>query len=185
MSTDLFRVSCFGPENRLSLRRPPSWRTSGNRSCQRTHTLVKGLIAGAAGTSALNAAAYLDMAIRARSASSTPQQAVDKLADLAQVDLGDGQRTDNRKEALGALLGYGTGAGAAVCYGLLTSGMRPSWRVGVPVLTGLALIGSDGPLTALGVTDPRQWSASAWISDVIPHLAYGITAYVAYELLRS
>ncbi|TYB59824.1 hypothetical protein FXF51_32960 [Nonomuraea sp. PA05] len=147
------------------------------------HTLVKSLIAGAAGTSALNIATYLDMAIRARAASSTPAQAVEKLTDLTDVSLGDGEQADNRKEALGSLLGYATGAGAALCYGLLSSGRRPSWPVGVPALTALAMTGSNAPLTALGTTDPREWSASAWVSDVIPHLAYGITAYVAYELL--
>ncbi|QFY13473.1 hypothetical protein GBF35_49105 [Nonomuraea phyllanthi] len=103
------------------------------------HTLVKGLIAGAAGTSALNIATYLDMAIRARAASSTPQQAVEKLTDLTDVDLGDDEQADHRKQAL----------------------------------------------AALGTTDPRQWSASAWISDAVPHLAYGITAYAAFALLRT
>ncbi|GAA2210650.1 hypothetical protein GCM10009850_061090 [Nonomuraea monospora] len=147
------------------------------------HTLVKSLIAGAAGTSALNIATYLDMAIRARAASSTPSQAVEKLTDLTDISLGDGEQADNRKEALGALLGYATGAGAALCYGLLSSGRRPSWPVGVSALTALAMTGSNAPLTALGTTDPREWPASAWVSDVIPHLAYGITAYVAYELL--
>ncbi|MEV0824431.1 hypothetical protein ACWDA3_06590 [Nonomuraea rubra] len=149
------------------------------------HTVVKSLIAGAAGTSALNIATYLDMAIRARGASSTPQQAVEKLTDLTDVSLGDGEQAENRKEALGSLLGYATGAAAALCYGLLASGRRPSWPVGVSALTALAMTGSNAPLTALGTTDPREWPPSAWISDAVPHLAYGITAYAAYELLRS
>ncbi|MEV0617243.1 hypothetical protein AB0I81_28245 [Nonomuraea sp. NPDC050404] len=148
------------------------------------HTLVKSLIAGAAGTSALNIATYLDMAIRARGASSTPQQAVEKLTGLTDVSLGEGEQAEHRKEALGSLLGYATGAGAALCYGLLSSGRHPSWPVGVSALTALAMTGSNAPLTALGVTNPREWPPSSWVSDVIPHLAYGITAYVAYELLR-
>jgi hypothetical protein len=28
-------------------------------------------------------------------------------------------------------------------------------------------------MTVLGVTDPRAWSLVDWISDVVPHLAYG------------
>lgn len=147
------------------------------------HTLVKGLIAGAAGTSALNVATYLDMMIRARAASTTPQHAVDKLADLADVDLGDGEQADHRKEALGSLLGYGTGAGAALCYGLVAERWRPPWPVGVLALTALAMTGSNAPLTMLGATDPRTWSGSAWVSDAVPHLAYGVTAYTAYTLL--
>ncbi|MEV5554262.1 hypothetical protein AB0L44_11430 [Nonomuraea wenchangensis] len=146
---------------------------------------MRGLIAGAAGTSALNAVTYLDMAIRARPASSTPQQAVDKMAGLVDVDLGEGERADNRKEALGSLLGYGTGAGAALCYGLAAERCRPSWPVGVLALTALAMVGSNAPLTLLGTTDPRSWSATDWISDVVPHLAYGVTAYAAHRLLTT
>ena len=43
--------------------------------------LLKGALAGAAGTAALNGVTYLDMAVRARPASEAPQQAVDKVAD--------------------------------------------------------------------------------------------------------
>ncbi|WP_245775253.1 hypothetical protein [Nonomuraea wenchangensis] len=146
---------------------------------------MRGLIAGAAGTSALNAVTYLDMAIRARPASSTPQQAVDKMADLVDVDLGEGEQADSRREALGSLLGYGTGAGAALCFGLAAERWRPSWPVGVLALTALAMVGSNAPLTLLGTTDPRSWSATDWISDVVPHLAYGVTAYAAHRLLST
>jgi hypothetical protein len=37
-------------------------------------------------------------------------------------------------------------------------------------------------MTVLGITDPGRWSASAWLSDVIPHLAYG--AVVSATLRR-
>jgi hypothetical protein len=41
----------------------------------------------------------------------------------------------------------------------------------------------DGPMTALGVTDPRTWAATDWISDVVPHLAYGtVTAWVLQQM---
>ncbi|MEU8799566.1 hypothetical protein [Spirillospora sp. NPDC048819] len=147
------------------------------------HTLINGLIAGAAGTSALNATTYLDMAVRARGASSTPQQAVEKVAEGMQVDLGEEEQAENRKEALGTLLGYGTGLGAALAYGLLAR-RRTSWPVGVLTLSALATFGSNIPLVALGITDPREWSASSWVSDIVPHLVYGAAAYAAYEQLR-
>jgi len=34
------------------------------------------------------------------------------------------------------------------------------------------LVASNGPMTVLGITDPRTWSATDWVSDVVPHLAY-------------
>ncbi|GAA3129859.1 MULTISPECIES: hypothetical protein [Nonomuraea] len=147
-------------------------------------TLGKRLIAGAAGTCALNLVTYLDMAVRARAASSTPAETVGKLAEMGGVGLGEKEQAENRKEALGALVGYATGAGAAVCYGMLASKRRVPWPVGVLALTALAMVGSNGPMTALGITDPREWSASSWASDVVPHLAYGVTAYSAYELMK-
>jgi len=27
------------------------------------------------------------------------------------------------------------------------------------------------------VTDPRTWSAADWISDLLPHLAYGVVTH--------
>ena len=35
------------------------------------------------------------------------------------------------------------------------------------------LVVANGPMTVLGVTDPRTWSRTDWVSDVVPHLAYG------------
>ncbi|MEV0632761.1 hypothetical protein [Nonomuraea wenchangensis] len=107
------------------------------------------------------------------------------MADLVDVDLGEGERADSRREALGSLLGYGTGAGAALCHGLAVERCPPSWPVGVLALTAPAMVGSNAPLTMLGTTDPRSWSAADWISDVVPHLAYGITAYAAHRLLST
>jgi uncharacterized membrane protein len=33
------------------------------------------------------------------------------------------------------------------------------------------------PMTALGLTDPREWTAADWISDAVPHLAYGAATH--------
>ena len=38
-------------------------------------------------------------------------------------------------------------------------------------------------MTALGVDDPRSWSASSWLSDLVPHLAYGAVAAAIFERL--
>lgn len=37
----------------------------------------------------------------------------------------------------------------------------------------------NGPMTALRITDPRSWDANSWVTDLVPHLAYGVvTAYM-------
>ncbi|MEO6509564.1 MAG: hypothetical protein ABIO16_01145 [Nocardioides sp.] len=42
---------------------------------------------------------------------------------------------------------------------------------------------TDAPMAALGVSDPRTWATADWLSDAIPHLAYGVvTTAVAAAL---
>ncbi|QFG26689.1 hypothetical protein [Actinomadura sp. WMMB 499] len=147
-------------------------------------TVTRGLVAGAAGTGALNVVTYLDMAIRARPASSTPEQSVERIAAAAGVGLGPGQEAANRRAGLGPLLGYATGAGAALVYGLLAGRRRVPPPLAALALTGLAMAGSSVPMTVLGLTDPRTWSASDWLMDAVPHLAYGAAAAGVHAALR-
>lgn len=146
--------------------------------------MTRGLVAGAAGTTALNVVTYLDMAVRGRPASSTPERSVEMMADAAGVDLGEGEEAENRKAGLGPMLGFGTGLGTGAVYGLITGGRRIPKPFGTALLTGLAMLGSSAPLTALGLTDPRQWSATDWAMDAVPHLAYGAVAAAVYNALR-
>src|SRR5689334_4107298 len=81
--------------------------------------MLRGAAAGAAGTTALNAVTYLDIAIRGRPLSSTPGQSVEKLAELAHVTIpGDAQRRQNRLQGLGPLSGLAAGIGVGVLAGL-------------------------------------------------------------------
>ncbi len=138
-------------------------------------SLVRGAAAGAAGTTALNGVTSLDMLLRARPASSTPEATVEKSAELAGVSIpGAGEDRDNRVSALGALTGIATGVGVGLVYGALTARRRPPVLVGALVTTVAALAGSNGPMTALGITDPRTWGTTDWVSDVVPHVAYGM-----------
>ncbi|GAA3728514.1 hypothetical protein HDA32_000158 [Spinactinospora alkalitolerans] len=146
------------------------------------HGIIRGLIAGAAGTTALNAATYLDMAVRGRPASSTPEQSVDRLADRADVSLGEGEEAENRRSGLGPMLGIATGLGVAAGYRAVL-GRRLPWAVETGALTLLAMAGSAAPMTLLGITDPRTWSGSDWMADLVPHLAYGATAATALRLI--
>ncbi|HEY0506804.1 MAG TPA: hypothetical protein VGD12_01965 [Blastococcus sp.] len=135
---------------------------------------LRGAAAGAAGTTALDAVTYLDMAIRGRPASSSPERTVEKLAEKAHLAVpGDGQTRQNRLQGLGALTGYAAGVGIGVLVGLVrAAGFRSSPLVGTAVITGGVLVATNSPMTVLGVTDPRTWSTADWISDVVPHLAY-------------
>ena len=151
--------------------------------------VAKGLAAGAAGTVALNAATYLDMAVRGRGASSTPAQTAGELADKAGIDLArdSGSPTaENRRSGLGALMGYVTGLGVGAAYGVLRPrvGQMPQ-PAGALGLTVAATVGSTGPMALLGITDPRQWSARSWAMDVGPHLAYGIVTAAVYDRLLA
>ncbi|NVI86134.1 hypothetical protein [Actinomadura sp. BRA 177] len=146
--------------------------------------MTRGLVAGAAGTTALNVVTYLDMAVRGRPASSTPEQSVEKMADVAGADLGEEEKAENRKAGLGPMLGLGTGLGAGAAYGLLAGRRSVPKPVATAALTVLAMLGSSAPMTALGLTDPRQWSVSDWVMDAVPHLAYGVVAAGVYDALR-
>jgi len=141
--------------------------------------LLHGAAAGAAGTTALNAVTYLDMVVRGRPASDAPEQVVRRLAGTAGIDLGGSRRErQNRSAGLGPLAGIATGVGVGALAGVLRSaGVRLPTAVGGPLLGAAAMLASDVPLAALGVSDPRRWSAADWVSDAVPHLVYGVTTH--------
>jgi hypothetical protein len=53
-------------------------------------------------------------------------------------------------------------------------------------VTGIAVMAAtDAASTALGTTDPRTWTAESWLSDLVPHLAYGAGAVLTFDALDS
>ena len=140
-----------------------------------TGTLARGLIAGAAGTAALNAVSHLDMALRGRPASTMPEQTVDALADALGTEVpGRGAVRDARRTALGALAGLVNGLGVGVVSSVVrTAGVRMPFPVGAVVKGAASMAATDVPLAALSVSDPRTWSREDWLTDAVPHLAYG------------
>ncbi|WP_432855490.1 hypothetical protein ACQPXB_22475 [Amycolatopsis sp. CA-161197] len=38
-------------------------------------------------------------------------------------------------------------------------------------------------MAAIGVSNPRNWSLSDWVSDVVPHIAYGWVMTAAYAAM--
>jgi hypothetical protein len=147
--------------------------------------LLSGAAAGAAGTTALNVITYLDIAVRGRPTSTTPERTVEAMAKLFGLTVpGTGDTLANRLLGLGALTGYAAGIGVGLVLGLAYAlGWRPGLLVATLVASAIALIGTNGPMTVLGVTDPRTWGLVGWISDLIPHFGYGVvTALVLHYL---
>jgi hypothetical protein len=143
--------------------------------------ILRGAAAGAAGTTALNLVTYLDMALRGRPASTTPQRTVERLAETARMSIpGEGERRAGRVEALGALTGLVAGVGVGALFGLARAA---GFRAGTLPTTGAVLLSTNGPMTVLGVTDPRTWSATDWISDLVPHLVYGAVVATTLDAL--
>jgi hypothetical protein len=153
--------------------------------------LLQGAAAGAAGTTALNALTYLDMALRGRPSSSTPEQTVEKLSASVGVGIpGDDGTRPNRVQGIGALMGLATGVLVGAALGaaddVLGGALHrlPAGVLGTGVATG-ALVGANGPMAVMGISDPRTWSASDWASDLIPHLGYGLVTALTYSAIAD
>lgn len=147
-----------------------------------------GAAAGAAGTTALNTATYLDMALRGRPTSSTPEDTVEALSETTHIPVpGSGDTRDNRLAGLGPLTGIVAGLGVGVALGAArATGWRPGLAQATAAATVAVEIAGNGPMTLLGVTDPRTWPATSWVADLVPHLAYGaVTAAVLDRLVRA
>jgi hypothetical protein len=142
----------------------------------------RGALAGAAGTTVLNAVTYADMTARGRPESSTPAQTVEAAAEAVDVAVpGPDEVREHRTSGLGALSGIATGVAVGVAYGAARGmGLRPPPVLAGVLLAGAAMALTIGPMAALDVTDPRRWSASDWVADVVPHLAYGCATAAAF-----
>ncbi|MEX0427147.1 hypothetical protein AB3X52_05900 [Nocardioides sp. DS6] len=146
--------------------------------------LARGALAGAAGTTALNAVTYLDMVARGRGTSNTPEQTVEALADHAGATVpGDEETRQNRVAGLGPMLGIASGVVTGALLALAYDGRRPPLVVGAVLASVGAMVGTDAPMAVLGVTDPRSWSAGDWVLDAIPHAAYGLATAATLRLM--
>src|SRR5687768_173854 len=104
--------------------------------------MLRGAAAGAAGTTALNAVTYLDMAVRGRGTSSTPEDTVEKLAATAHVPIpGEGETRRNRVQGLGPLMGLVVGIGVSALGGLARAS---GYRSGITLTTVGAMLVANG-----------------------------------------
>src|SRR3954470_17490067 len=148
----------------------------GRRGISTLGWVLRGAAAGAGGTTALNAVTYLDMAVRGRGSSSTPEDTVEALAEKAHVSIpGDEEKRQNRLQGLGPLTGLAAGVGVGVLTGLArAAGFRSQPLVGTALTTVGVLVAANGPMTVLGITDPRTWSTTGGGRDIVPPLAHRV-----------
>jgi len=140
--------------------------------------LLLGTVAGAAGTTFLNMATYLDVALRGRSSSGLPAKVAAALAKqlgFAAFADSEDETTANRRAGIGALLGYVNGIGLGTLHGAFHPVMRRLPVVVEGVLLGLGSMAlSDVAAMKLRQTDPSTWSKDDWLTDLVPHLVYGV-----------
>src|SRR5215207_7002203 len=89
------------------------------------------------------------------------------------------------KEGLGALTGFVSGFAGGAAFGLVRPLERSVPWPAAAALTGAAVMAAtDASSAALGTTGPRSWSASDWLSDMLPHLAYGAGVVLTFDALE-
>lgn len=81
------------------------------------------------------------------------------MADRARVSLGEGDEASHRRSAVGELLAYGAGLAVGTAYGAVAGRRRLPIPVAAVGLAAAAMASTDVDHTAIGVTDPRTWSA--------------------------
>jgi hypothetical protein len=148
--------------------------------------LLLGAIAGAAGNLTLEIVTYGDMLLRGRAASSVPANTVRILADEFGIEAlsseASGELVETRRSAAGALLGYALGIGLGGAYGLVRPGLRRASTPLAGVAVGLAaMTAADASYAVTGSSDPRTWTIADWISDLVPHMVYGLVTVATYE----
>jgi hypothetical protein len=153
---------------------------------------VLGALAGAAGTAALDAVTYADMALRGRPPSELPDNMARKLAELIGCDefakpadrLSD--RVKQQRAGIAALLGYADGFGTGAIVGLVRPALRdvPLFWAGIGAGV-LGMVMSEGVATVLGQTDPSKWPLSSWVEDIVPHCVYGWVTCIVFDAMMD
>jgi hypothetical protein len=168
--------------------------TSGNEELHERITMLRrgllGTIAGAAGNLTLEIVTYGDMLLRGRAASGVPAKMAGILADEFGIEALSsavaGNQADNRRSAAGALLGYALGIGLGGAYGLIRPGLGWTSMPLAGVAVGLAaMTAADTSYAVTGVSDPKTWTTMDWISDLVPHIIYGLVTVATYETIAQ
>lgn len=156
------------------------------------NNVLLGAVAGAAGTLALDAASYGDMAVRGRGSSNLPGEVVRRIADragfdpLSKPDDEADDKTKNRRSGLGALSGYLVGLTIGALYGAARPlAKRAPLGPKALLLAALAMAASDVPAAKLEATDPKTWGAAGWLADIVPHVIYGLVTVAVFDAVTG
>ena len=152
----------------------------------RTTSAFLGGVAGAVGVTALNAISYLDVSVRGRAFSDAPAKLVERIVERLAIPLAkDPARGQRQMAGIGPLLGIATGIAVGAASGLVRAQLaRPPFVFASMAIGATAMLCSDAPLAAMGVSDPRGWSLTDWLSDVVPHLAFGAAVEATLRLFN-
>ncbi|MEV4630405.1 hypothetical protein AB0J90_29495 [Micromonospora sp. NPDC049523] len=148
--------------------------------------LANGVLAGAAATLARELVSNLDVVVRARPMSNSHERMVQRLVAKAHLSLGPEEPAAKRRAGLGPLLGFANGVLTVALFATLTGRRRPAPPVAAALIGLGGMLVADGPMAALGVTNPRRWGAQDWFEDALPYVAYSLTAVATlYRLDRA
>ena len=152
------------------------------------HRALLGAVAGAVGNLSLEVVTYGDMLLRGRAASGVPAKMAGVLADNVGIEplssKAADERAENRRSAAGALLGYALGVGLGSAFGLVRPALGRFSMPMAAIAVGLAaMTAADTSYAATGVSDPTTWSAADWVSDLVPHMIYGLVTVATYEAI--
>jgi hypothetical protein len=149
--------------------------------------LQTGLLAGAVGTLALNATTYADLVIRGRPPSTVPEDTIRRSAERLGIAAlaGPGATAQHRRQGLAALSGYATGMTVAAVFGLLRPARPLPAFTETLAVAGAAMVAGNAGAVAAGTTDPRRWTFADLMTDVVPHLSFGLAAVVTWQAITG
>lgn len=147
--------------------------------------ITAGLLAGAAGSTALNAVTYLDQAATGDAPTASPAGTSVTEAARQTTDAAGKQADSARARALGPLGGLGIGVGVGAVAGAIRGANATPHPVVAAIVTGAAAMAvGDGAAVASGGAR-RDWASPANLArDLVAHLAYGaVTGYALHRML--
>jgi len=150
---------------------------------------LRGVIAGAAGTVALNLCAYLDMAITCRAPSDVPAAAARAIARRLGFEPAPPDDAEKRArwEGFGEALGLMHGVVQGLAYGIVRANFLPraEQRTGALCLALESFVLGESAATALGATDPRRWGFAGFVRGLALRLAFGAVTAATFDALPS